>query len=189
MKRTFVLIVTVSILILASSIVLSQSASPVNSNPPNTAANAQSESNINLGDNKNLREGFKSMADGSSTLVGWGLTIIAASIITIVSTSYLRPLNKKIRLIYLLFIPGWIFISLSIYFGNKISRRYIAAMLVTKTEYLDQIGEKINTEFGSQLLYFQIGLIFFSIWLLAFLLWWIFGNWSASTDKSNTGGA
>jgi hypothetical protein len=128
------------------------------------------------------------MADGSSTLVGWGLTIIAASIITIVSTSYLRPSNKKIRLIYLLFIPGWMFIGLSIYFGNKISRRYIASMLVPRTDIIHEIGNKINTEFSSQLLWFQVGLIFFSIWLLLFLLWWIFGEWSVSTDKTKAGG-
>lgn len=164
---------------IVTSIGLAQSVS-TNSNQ---ITNTQSADEVTSNDSKNLREGLKTIAEGSRTLIGWGLAIIAASVAAIVSTSYIRPHNKKIRLIYLLFIPGWLLISLSIYYGDKVSRRYIAATLVTKNEILRAIGNNINSEFSSQLAFLQLSLFFFSIWLLLFLLWWVFGSWSTAAEQ------
>lgn len=123
-----------------------------------------------------LREGLKVIAEESRNLTGWGLAIIGASVIAIASTSYFRPPSKRVRLTYLLFIPGWLLIGLSIRDGEKVSRRFAAAAFAQKRDTLVQIGDFINNGFGSQLTYMQWGLGFFSLWLLVFILWWVFGD-------------
>lgn len=162
---------------------LAQSPPPPSPGPIQAAAPTTATSS----DDHYLREGLKSIAENSSTLIGWGLALVGASVIAIASTSYFRPVRRKIRSIYLLFIPGWFFIALSVYNGDKISRRYTATAFAQKRDSLLQIGNYINTEFDSQLTYLHIGLIFFSIWLLLFILWWVFGRASATTT-STTGG-
>lgn len=131
---------------------------------------------------RNLREGLKGIAEESRTLIGWGLAIIGATVIAIASTSYFRPPSKRVRLTYLLFIPGWFFIGLSIRNGEKVSRRFPAAAFAQKRDVLLQIGDFMNNEFASQLNYMQVGLFFFSLWLLVFILWWVFGD----VPNSNT---
>jgi hypothetical protein len=123
-----------------------------------------------------LRDGLKGIAEESRNLIGWGLTIIGASVIAIASSSYFRPPSKRVRLTYLLFIPGWLLIGLSIRNGEKVSRRFAAAAFAQRRDTLLQIGDSINNDFGSQLTCMQWGLGFFSLWLLAFIVWWVFGD-------------
>jgi len=120
-----------------------------------------------------LREGLKSMAENSRSLMGWALTIIGGSILAIVSTSYLRPLSRKIRLVYLLFIPGWVLVGWSLYYGDSISRRNNAATFMSSRQKLSEIGGLMNREFDYQLTLFKYGLLVFSIWLLIYLIWWV----------------
>jgi hypothetical protein len=129
---------------------------------------------------KNYREGFKIVAEGSNTLIAWCLFIIGGSIAAILSTSYLRPPKLWMRLCYLLFIPGWVLISVSIYYGNVISGNYMAAGQIINVDILRDIGKELNVNFIWQLFYLEVGLMFFGLWLFLFLLWWIFGNWSIS---------
>lgn len=149
------------------------SASP---SPAPSASPGQATRNEPNDPDRYLREGLKAIADESRTLVGWGLALIGASVIAIASTSYFRPLNLKVRLIYLLFIPGWFFIGLSARNGESVSRRFAAAGFAQDRGTLLQIGNFINEEFGNQLTYLQWGVGFFSLWLFMFILWWIFGN-------------
>ena len=122
-------------------------------------------------------EGIKGMSAVSSTYVTWSLSTIGASILAIVSTSYIRPSNKNIRYIYLTFIPGWFFLSLCLYLGDEISRRMTAAAFTTNQDTISDIGLEINKTFSSQINFFRIGISFFMLWLLLYLLWWVMGNW------------
>jgi hypothetical protein len=121
--------------------------------------------------------GIKSIVDQSNVLSGWALAILGGSILILVSTSYIRPADKKIRLIYLLFIPGWFFLAYSMYFGDSISRQYIAAVFTPDEQTLLTIGSNINREFARQLNNFGLGITVFVVWLAVYLCWWIFGNW------------
>ena len=123
--------------------------------------------------------GLEQVNSGSAGLVTWALAVVAGSVATIVSTSYLRPMNRAMRSIYLLFIPGWFFLGLSVYYGERISRRLMAAKLVPR-ESLSEIARFVNQEFGKQRLMLEIGLLFFALWLVIFLIWWVFGDWSVS---------
>jgi hypothetical protein len=127
-----------------------------------------------------FQAGLELVSNGSSVLVTWSLAVVAGSVATIVSTSYLRPMNRSMRYIYLLFIPGWLFLGLSIYYGEKISRRYMAAKFVPE-ENLLKILKLVNQDFGNQRLMLEIGLLVFALWLVTFLIWWVFGNWSLSS--------
>ena len=126
-----------------------------------------------------FQTGLEQISSGSAVLVTWALAVVAGSVATIVSTSYLRPMNRAMRSIYLLFIPGWLLLGLSIYYGEKISRRYMAAKLVPQ-ENLSKIAKLVNQDFGNQRLMLEIGLLIFALWLIAFLIWWVFGDWSVS---------
>ena len=124
----------------------------------------------------NLREGLKAVAEGSRAISGWALLIVGASIVAVVSTSYMRPLDLRIRLTYLLFIPGWVLLGVSTYYGDVVSRRYMAGALAARNEILQDTVSNISLDFASQLFYFQRGLMVFCAWLIMFLLWWIFGS-------------
>jgi hypothetical protein len=152
--------------------IFAQAPSPSSVNSNESAA--QSSPTPRLEDH--MRDGLKSMAEESQTLTGWGLAIIGASIIGMASTSYLRPPRRRVRLIYLLFIPGWLFIAWSVYNGDKISRHYSAAVFARNRELLGQIGSLMNTQFDQQLTHLQWGLGFFALWLLVFAIWWIFSD-------------
>ena len=115
---------------------------------------------------------LKVVADGSSQLVTWALALAAASVAAIVGSGYLQP-SKAWRGIYLLFLPAWLFVGISVYFGNLLARRYMAAVLVRK-ENLPAIAQAMNTDFGKQQLMLSIALAFFAVWLICFLLWWIY---------------
>jgi hypothetical protein len=122
------------------------------------------------------------MSDDSRTLTGWCLAIIAASVVAIASTSYFRPASQRIRSIYLLFIPGWLLIALSILNGDTISRRYTATAFAHKHQVLLDAGQLMNHEFGNQLTFLHVGLGCFSAWLLVYILWWVFGTPPARTN-------
>lgn len=125
-----------------------------------------------------ILEGIKSIVDESNVLSGWALAILGGTILILVSTSYIRPTAKRIRLVYLLFIPGWFFLAYSMYYGDSISRQYIAAVFTSNEEILMTIGFNINAEFARQLNNFSFGIMTFIIWLVTYLCWWIFGNWT-----------
>ena len=130
-----------------------------------------------------LLAAMKVAVDGSSTMVTWALSTIGGSIAAIVSTSYLRPKNVRIRRIYLLYLPAWVFLGLSIGCGHVIERRHIAAHFApsTRLDRLQQIAQLINDDYLYQQDFLAAGLAILGIWLTFFLLWWVLGDWR--TDK------
>jgi MFS family permease len=125
---------------------------------------------------------LKIIVDGSAQLNSWALGLAAASVIAIVGTDYLHP-SKRWRLIYLLFAPAWAFSGLSVYFGNQVSRRYMAAVMGEK-ENVSKIASYINSDFALQQTMLEVALIFFGLWLALFLAWWIFFATEASHRRS-----
>lgn len=131
---------------------------------------------------KVIRDGFKVIADNSQTLIGWCLAIFGATILALISTSYARPPSKRIRLIYLLFIPGWVFIGFSVYCGNLLARYYMVAVQKSAASELELLqslyrsGWYLDFAYDKQLVFLQLGLMAFAIWILAFLVWWVFSN-------------
>ena len=126
-----------------------------------------------------LIEHIVTLQEVSSSLLTWTLSILGGSILLIVSTSYNRPTNLKVRLAYLSYIPAWIFVFLSIYQANTISQRIPAAILLRngsdkQIKLLDKMAGLANSEYGLQIIYFQLALSLLAVWLIFYLLWWIF---------------
>jgi len=78
-----------------------------------------------------------------------------------------------VRLIYLLFVPGWLFLALSIYSGTRVQGVYLAALFVSHPDSRS-LKFTINSDFADQIHNLRYGLLCFSLWLLVYLLWWIF---------------
>ncbi len=115
---------------------------------------------------------LKVVADGSAQLITWALALAAGSVAALIGTGYLQPKNRW-RLIYLLFLPAWLLVGCSVFYGHQISREYMAAALGLPAK-VPIIGQVINKDFGRQLLTFEFAIAFFALWLLLFLIWWIF---------------
>jgi hypothetical protein len=124
-------------------------------------------------DHKFLQDGMSAMSAGSTTLTGWSLAILGATIAGIVAGHFLRPAAKA-RLLYLLFVPGWVLLGLSIWFGDKVTRRLGAAGFTDDHDKLRDIAVLMNSEYAWQRKFFQLALFVFGCWLICLLLWWIF---------------
>ncbi len=121
-----------------------------------------------------ILDALKQIMDSSSQLSGWALAIVGGSVAVIVSTSYRRPEALRWRLLYLLFLPGWICIGYSLYLGNELVGKYLAAITVRNKELVVTIASNVNDIYSDQRVYLLYSLVFFGLWLLIYLLSWIF---------------
>jgi hypothetical protein len=134
-------------------------------------------------DPEKLYNCIKSIDAGSSKISTWSLTVIAGSLLTVLNTDYSHPTIIEYKKAYLLFVIGWIFIGISLYYGNEISGSTIMADLYrSKYKALEIIYTKCNNCYKNQLLFFNIGLLVFAVWLLAYLLWWVFNDDSKAVE-------
>ena len=115
----------------------------------------------------------KEVVKHSSQISTWAIAVFGGTIATIISTSYIRPSDFRLRLSALLFIPGWVCLSFSIYYGEQLTRKYLATMMVESPKVLE-IASDINNLFSNQRFYLLLSLVFFGAWLLVFLLQWVF---------------
>jgi len=122
------------------------------------------------------------MSAGATTLNGWSLGILGATVAGIVAGHFLRP-GAKARWLYLLFIPGWVLLGLSIWYGDKVTRRLAASGFTEDHERLRQIAELMNSEYAAQRALFEFALLVFGCWLVCLLLWWVFAD---ETFKQST---
>jgi hypothetical protein len=123
----------------------------------------------------------QAIISASNNIASWSLSLLGATLLAVLSSSYIKPLGKWSKLIYLLFIPGWVFLALSIKCNDTITRRGIAATI--DPNRIPSIVDKMNDEFALQLKDFNIALYLFGLWLLLFLLWWISKDFFIKPNK------
>jgi hypothetical protein len=126
-------------------------------------------------DQKFLHDGMSAMATGATTLTGWSLAILGATIAGIVAGDFLRP-SAILRYVYLLFIPGWAFLGIAIWFGDKVNRRLAAAAFTEDHQTLRKIAGSMNSDYAAQRLWFEFALLTFGVWLSILLSWWVFAK-------------
>jgi hypothetical protein len=124
-------------------------------------------------DHKFLQDGMSAVSTGATTLSGWSLTILGATVAGVVAGHFLRP-SPTVRRIYLLFIPGWVFLGISIWYGDSVMRRLAAAAFTEDHKMLSEIAQSINSDYAAQRSWFSLALLIFGFWLAIFLLWWVF---------------
>ena len=117
------------------------------------------------------------------------LKILAASVVLLFGSDFLRPVDIKFRITYLLFIPSWISMGISFYYSNLINR--ISASLPTlkniedvKSIIYDSGGLSSNYETQSN--FFSLSIFFIFIWLIIYLYWWIFHERKISKSTKKT---
>ena len=126
-------------------------------------------------DSEALRAAIRAVADYGDKLAGWALMVIAGSIVALVSTSYVRPGSRRFRLLYLLYLPGWVYLASAVRAGSTIRSRYLAA-LFGREENLVKIAKSVNSDVAAQQDGFLTGLLFFAAWLGLFLFYWVFSS-------------
>ncbi|MDB5119813.1 MAG: hypothetical protein JWN56_1031 [Sphingobacteriales bacterium] len=116
----------------------------------------------------------KLVNEESNRLISWSLAIIGGTILLIISTSYIHP-KGYILYSYFLFAIGWGFLATSIYYGEVLTRIYIAGITTSEIDRdgITQIGQEVDIKFGSQIKFFKYGILTFSVWLTLFLFWYI----------------
>lgn len=80
-----------------------------------------------------------------------------------------------VRVSYLLFVPAWIYLAVSIYRGIRVQRAYLG-FLLRSNAVLKTTKEAMNADAYAQIHCMQIGLAFLGLWLLIYLLWWVFAK-------------
>jgi hypothetical protein len=121
---------------------------------------------------------FEAAVSLAQNLTQWALLIIGGSLVTVVGTSYYRPDSRRMRFIYLLFVPAWILLAVSIYEGTLIQRKYLAYLYANPSGVryqilVDRILQDINNEATNQFLTLEWALVCLGLWLVAYLFWWI----------------
>lgn len=111
----------------------------------------------------------------SQQLTTWALAVGGGSIALIVGASYRRPVSIWWRLTFLLFLPGWALLAVSLYRGAQLSRAFLASMMVS-AESAARIGSKINDLYANQSTFLVWSVVFFSAWLMIYLIGWIFSD-------------
>ena len=111
----------------------------------------------------------------SSELTTWALGVGAGSVATVLGTSYRRPSLISHRLPYLLFVPGWLCLAVSLNKGNDLVGRYLASKMVS-AEAVKTISSGMNDLFDTQRATLLYALVFFTMWLATYLYFWIFDD-------------
>jgi hypothetical protein len=116
---------------------------------------------------------LKQIVDSSAQLSASGLAVFGETVAAVLGTSFRRPLALRWRLPFLLFLPGWFCLGMSLYLGNVISGRYLAATMVSPAT-LANIATRVNDEYANQRDWLFYSLTLFAIWLAVYLVYWIF---------------
>lgn len=115
----------------------------------------------------------------AQSLSQWDLLIIAGSLVVIVSTSYYRPESRIIRAAYLLFLPAWSFLALSIYEGIQVQRSYVAYLVAARgndMKRIDGIAQTMNDATAAQIRTLEYALLCLAAWLVIYIVWWVFSE-------------
>lgn len=138
-------------------------------------------------DESKFFEAVQSLAQGLSQ---WDLLIIAGSMVLIVSSDYYRPAQRKMRLTYLIFLPSWILLALSIYQGTKLQGSYVAYLMAAlrketdpqRATIINSIVAKVNTDVLLQIRYLEVALLCLALWLVIYICWWVFSDKVCAED-------
>lgn len=122
-----------------------------------------------------IAKGLELLVVRSSDLSSVAFSVLAASVAAVVGTSYRLPTGYA-RKAYLLFVPGWVLLILSIWNGDFVARRHLSLYffpIKEAQEFEDKVF-RINDAFGTQQRTLFVGVGVFLAWLIVFLLWLVF---------------
>lgn len=113
------------------------------------------------------------------SLIQFALLLIGGTVVILLSASYHRPKNVLVRGCYLLFIPGWALLGLSVNSGVRAQGAYTSYLIRSKAD-LTQTKATMTGDANNQVFFLKSALVVFGIWLFIYLLWWIFNKEEAT---------
>jgi hypothetical protein len=126
---------------------------------------------------------FDSVVSFSQSLSQWSVLIIGGLTALLLGDSHLSSSRRRVRLIYLLFLPSWLFLLLSVFMGVKVQRNFLALKLLLGAN-VEATKLALNNHMSCQLTFIEVGLWFIGGWLLCYLLWWVFSEEAAASRKA-----
>lgn len=117
---------------------------------------------------------FSAVSGSSQQLVNLASAFLGGSVALLIGTTHVSPANKLVRVIYLILLPCWVFLAVSILYGDKVLRKYLAATVADTDIKVKVIFQEANGIYACQLNYIRLAMLFFGIWLFAYIIWWIF---------------
>lgn len=107
------------------------------------------------------------------------IAIIGGTVLLILSTSFRHP-DKKVRKLYFIFIPVWLALGFSIFFGDFLQRNYISLLLIESTNkelltnvYLKNVLSSMNSSYLWQQGLIMLSIFLLLIWIIIFLIWFV----------------
>ena len=135
-----------------------------------------------------MTQALEAASGQAGHFVDVALLVAAGTILTLLQTTYIRPPRILFRLAYLLYVPGWLCLGTSIYYGFQAQAVHLGhLMFPTCTGIREGSTRQINSDSVTQLDCLEYGLVIFALWLFLYLCWWIFArSFSGSGDSSAT---
>jgi hypothetical protein len=109
----------------------------------------------------------------AQSLAQWEFAVMGGSLLVVIGTSHQRPPVQWIRVFYLLFLPGWISLGISIWFSTRVQGAYMAYLALPAASFEGAV-RTVNADLISETRWMLGGLVFFFVWVVAYLLWWTF---------------
>ena len=126
---------------------------------------------------------LQSVVSFSQSLSQWCVLIIGGLTALLLGDSHVSSSNRKVRLIYLLFLPTWLFLLMSVFMGVKVQRNFLALRVLPAVN-ADGAKLALNGHMSCQLTFMEIGLWFIGAWLFCYLFWWVFSEEAAASRKA-----
>lgn len=120
----------------------------------------------------------------SQSLTQWAYIVIGGSVAFLLHDLKYRPKDRYVRHSFWIFVPGWIFLALSIYEGIRVQQRYVGRWM-SQNPPINDIVTKFNRHTFWQILFMEIGLFCFGAWLIFFLARWIIYQDKSVADAGN----
>jgi len=130
-----------------------------------------------------LGKALESAVAFAQSLSQWAYITIGASVALLFRDLSQRPKTRFVRCLFLLFLPGWVLLILSIYEGLKVHGVYIAYLMSEKPDAAKAVTDA-NTIGSCQLLAVKWGIGIFLLWLAVYLIWWIIDGGKRQTNET-----
>lgn len=131
-----------------------------------------------------LRNGLEAISKGSETLTTWALSVLGGSVASLIGSDYLKPIGC-VKLLYLIFIPGWALLAASLANAYQLTSSSMASVFTDSEDQLLEIGQAMNQELRRQQRFLLFALLAFGAWITLFLCFWIFSSDAFASEIRN----
>jgi hypothetical protein len=136
------------------------------------AVAASQTPSVNADPDRLTAKSLEAVGTFSQNLSQWCFVIIGATVLCLLEKSGPWGKHRFVRLCYVLFLPAWIGLCSSIYFGTRVQNAYLSYVLVPSNTISDTIAV-LNSDLNCQTKSMMWGLMFLALWLVCIWLGWL----------------